>query len=309
MVPLTHGNLCASACNIARNLDLSETDTCLNVMPLFHIHGLVACVLAPLAAGGGTTCPRAFDAGQFPGWLEAWKPTWYSAVPTMHQAILAHLQGQSRTFAGSTLRFIRSSSAALPPSVMEDLEKTFRVPVIESYGMTEAAHQIASNPLPPRLRKPGSVGLPAGPEVAILDEAGGFVEAGAAGEIAIRGANVTLGYHGNSEANAQAFHRGWLRTGDQGYLDPDGYLFISGRLKEQINRGGEKLSPREIDEGRGICRAPPFAGRGLGRRRCLACRNGLHGGGIEGICLGSTACVQDTEPDCPSDGHPARADG
>jgi acyl-CoA synthetase (AMP-forming)/AMP-acid ligase II len=248
MVPLTHGNLCASACNIARNLDLSETDTCLNVMPLFHIHGLVACVLAPLAAGGGTTCPRAFDAGQFPGWLEAWKPTWYSAVPTMHQAILAHLQGQSRTFAGSTLRFIRSSSAALPPSVMEDLEKTFRVPVIESYGMTEAAHQIASNPLPPRLRKPGSVGLPAGPEVAILDEAGGFVEAGAAGEIAIRGANVTLGYHGNSEANAQAFHRGWLRTGDQGYLDPDGYLFISGRLKEQINRGGEKLSPREIDE-------------------------------------------------------------
>lgn len=248
MVPLTHGNLCASARNIVRNLELSATDTCLNVMPLFHIHGLVACVLASLAAGGGTICNKAFDAGQFLGWLDAWKPTWYSAVPTIHQAILAHMQGQSRILAGSTLRFIRSSSAALPPSVMGDLEKNFRVPVIESYGMTEASHQIASNPLPPRARKPGSVGLPAGPEVAILDEAGSFVEVGAVGEIAIRGANVTLGYHGNSTANAQAFYNGWLRTGDQGYFDTDGYLFISGRLKEQINRGGEKLSPREIDE-------------------------------------------------------------
>jgi len=248
MVPLTHGNLCASARNIGSTLELSESDLCLNVMPLFHIHGLVACVLASLAAGGCTICTRNFDASQFPGWLEVWKPSWYSAVPTMHQAILAHLQGQSLPTIDSTLRFIRSSSAALPPSVMAGLETTFRVPVLESYGMTEAAHQMASNPLPPRTRKPGCVGLPAGPEIAILDEAGARMDPGATGEIAIRGTNVTPGYHGNPEANSNAFHQGWLRTGDQGYFDPDGYLFITGRLKEQINRGGEKLSPREVDE-------------------------------------------------------------
>ncbi len=248
MVPLTQRNLCASARNIGSTLELSESDLCLNVMPLFHIHGLVACVLASLAAGGGTICTTGFNADDFPGWLGTWKPTWYSAVPTMHQAILAHLQGQGRSIMESSLRFIRSSSAALPPSVMMGLENLFQVPVIESYGMTEAAHQMASNPLPPRLRKPGCVGLPAGPEIAILDEAGDQMEAGTTGEIAIRGENVTPGYHGNPEANAQAFHLGWMRTGDQGFFDADGYLFITGRLKEMINRGGEKLAPREVDE-------------------------------------------------------------
>ncbi len=234
--------------HIGATLQLQPTDRCLNVMPLFHIHGLVACVLASLGAGGSTVCTRAFDAERFPGWLEQWKPSWYSAVPTMHEAILAQGQALPIQPVRSSLRFIRSSSAALPPPVMTGLEETFGVPVIESYGMTEAAHQMASNPLPPRARKPGSVGLATGLEVAILDEAGETLASGRTGEVAIRGPNVTCGYVNNPEANATAFCRGWFRTGDQGHLDGEGYLFITGRLKELINRGGEKIAPREIDE-------------------------------------------------------------
>ncbi len=244
-VPLSHANLCASARNIAATLRLQADDISLSVMPLFHIHGL-ACLLAALGAGGSCVCTGAFLAEQFPGLLETWKPTWFSAVPTMHQALLDFARNFS--FSPSSLRFIRSSSAALPPSVLAGLEKAFAVPVIEAYGMTEAAHQMASNPLPPHSRKPGSVGLPAGPQIAILDEAGLQLEAGAIGEVAIMGPNVTQGYENNPEANASAFCAGWFRTGDQGYLDQQGYLFITGRLKELINRGGEKIVPREIDE-------------------------------------------------------------
>jgi acyl-CoA synthetase (AMP-forming)/AMP-acid ligase II/acyl carrier protein len=217
-------------------------------MPLFHIHGLVACVLASLGAGGSTVCTRAFGAERFPGWLGHWKPSWYSAVPTMHEAILAHARARPVQPLRSSLRFIRSSSAALPPPVMVGLEEAFGVAVIESYGMTEAAHQMASNPLPPRTRKPGSVGLAAGPDVAILDEAGKTLASGRTGEVAIRGPNVTRGYANNPEANAMAFSGSWFRTGDEGYFDGEGYLFITDRLKELINRGGEKIAPREIDE-------------------------------------------------------------
>ncbi|PYJ12556.1 MAG: AMP-dependent synthetase [Verrucomicrobia bacterium] len=248
MVPLTHRNLLASVRHIGATLQLQPTDRCLNVMPLFHIHGLVACVLASLGAGGSTVCTRAFGAEKFPGWLEHWKPSWYSAVPTMHQAILAHARARPIQPLRSSLRFIRSSSAALPPPVMAGLEEAFGVAVIESYGMTEAAHQMASNPLPPRTRKPGSVGLAAGPDVAILDEAGKTLASGRMGEVAIRGPNVTRGYANNPEANATTFSDGWFRTGDQGYFDGEGYLFITDRLKELINRGGEKIAPREIDE-------------------------------------------------------------
>lgn len=248
MVSLTHANLLASARHIATTLQLRPTDRCLNVMPLFHIHGLVAGVLASLGAGGSTVCARAFNAEKFPGWLEQWKPSWYSAVPTMHQAVLSRVQGLPVQPVRSSLRFIRSSSAALPPPVMEGLEAAFGVPVIESYGMTEAAHQMTSNPLPPKTRKPGSVGHAAGPEVAILDETGRLLAAGCTGEVAIRGPNVTGGYVNNPAANATAFSNGWFRTGDQGCLDVEGYLFITGRLKELINRGGEKIAPREIDE-------------------------------------------------------------
>lgn len=244
-VPLTHGNLCNSQRNVGRVLQLQPEDRCLNVMPLFHIHGLVACLLASLGSGGSIVCPRGFEPSRFSTWLTAWHPTWYSAVPTMHQAILAQGLASKKP---SSLRFIRSSSASLPPTVMAALELTFNVPVIESYGMTEAAHQMASNQLPPKIRKPGSVGCAAGPEVAIINDTGDQLPAGSIGEVAIRGANVTTGYEDNPSGNAIAFQHGWFRTGDQGYLDADGYLFLTGRLKEIINRGGEKISPREVDE-------------------------------------------------------------
>lgn len=248
MVPLTHSNLCNSASNIVKTVQLVPDDCCLNIMPLFHIHGLVACVLASLRGGGSTVCTRGFNASRFFGWLKEFKPTWYSAVPTLHQAILGQLRMDSLPTIDCALRFIRSSSAALPPPVMESLEQAFGVPVIESYGMTEAAHQMAGNPLPPRVRKPGSVGVAAGPEICILDGNGDPLPQGKVGEVCIRGANVTPGYEKNPEANSSSFTRGWFRTGDQGYLDEEGYLFLTGRLKELINRGGENIAPREIDE-------------------------------------------------------------
>ena len=248
IVPLTQGNLCASARNIAATLALSPDDCCLNVMPLFHIHGLVAAVLAALGAGGSVYCAPGFNALRFFAWLDEAPATWYSAVPTMHQAILSRAERNAEIIARNPLRFLRSSSASLPPPVMARLEETFGAPVLEAYGMTEAAHQMASNPLPPRERKPGSVGVAAGPEIAIMDESGALLDTGKTGEVVIRGDNVTPGYENNEEANAGAFANGWFRTGDQGVIDAEGYLRITGRLKEIINRGGEKISPREVDE-------------------------------------------------------------
>jgi acyl-CoA synthetase (AMP-forming)/AMP-acid ligase II len=217
-------------------------------MPLFHIHGLIAGVLAPLAAGSQVFCTPGFNALRFFAWMEEAAPTWYTAVPTMHQAILSRAGKNADVIARHRLRFLRSSSSSIPPQVIRELEETFGAPLIESYGMTEAAHQMASNPLPPAVRKPGSVGLAAGPEIAIMDEQGGLLPRGAVGEIVIRGPNVTSGYENNPKANAEAFVGGWFRTGDQGVIDADGYLSLTGRLKEIINRGGEKISPREVDE-------------------------------------------------------------
>ena len=248
IVPLTQTNLCASAGNIAATLRLTPADRCLNIMPLFHIHGLMGATLSSLSAGAAVVCTPGFHAMRFFGWLEEFRPTWYSAVPTMHQAILARAPRNREIAEKAKLRLIRSSSAALPPQVLADLEATFGCPVVESYGMTEAAHQMASNPLPPAPRKPGSVGPAAGPEIAVMNDAGAFLAQGERGEVVIRGRNVTPGYDKNPDANVKAFTDGWFRTGDQGYLDGDGYLVITGRLKEIINRGGEKISPREVDE-------------------------------------------------------------
>ena len=248
IVPLTHSNICVSANNIRNTLKLSENDRCLNIMPLFHIHGLMGALLSTLTAGGSIVCTPGFYAPEIFGWMEMFQPTWYSAVPTMHQAILERAKSNSDVIKSVPLRLIRSSSASLPPQVMAELEKAFNAPVIESYGMTEASHQMASNPLPPGERKPGSVGMAAGPDVAIMDNEGKMLPKGETGEIVIRGPNVTHGYENNPDANASAFTDGWFRTGDQGFIDDDGYLFVTGRLKEIINRGGEKISPREVDE-------------------------------------------------------------
>jgi acyl-CoA synthetase (AMP-forming)/AMP-acid ligase II len=248
LVPLTHRNLCASAGHIARTLQLTEEDRCLNLMPLFHSHGLTAALLASLSAGASVVCTPGFQAPLFFDWMDEFQPSWYTAVPTMHQGILARTHRHAATLERHRLRFLRSSSAALPPRVLQELERVFRAPLVEAYGMTEASHQMTSNPLPPGIRKPGSVGKAAGPEIAVLDEEGRPVPPGGLGEVAIRGPNVTSGYLNNPTANERAFTEGWFRTGDQGFLDADGYLTLTGRLKEVINRGGEKISPREIDE-------------------------------------------------------------
>ena len=248
LVPLSHANIAASAAHIGATLGLTAGDRCLNIMPLFHIHGLIAAVLSSLASGGSIFCTPGFNALRFFQWLSEAQPSWYTAVPTMHQAILSRAARNPEVLAAARLRFIRSSSASLPAQVMAELEATFGCPVIESYGMTEAAHQMASNRLPPGLRKPGSVGAAAGPEVAVMAPDGRLLEAGQTGEIVIRGPNVTAGYEKNPDANATAFAHGWFHTGDQGVLDEDGYLRVTGRLKEIINRGGEKISPLEVDD-------------------------------------------------------------
>ena len=259
IVPLSQANICASARHIGATLALSPADACLNIMPLFHIHGLIAAVLSSLGAGGAVICTPGFDALRFFRLLDEERPSWYTAVPTMHQTILTRADRNAEIIARAKLRFIRSSSASLPGPVMEQLEAVFGCPLVESYGMTEASHQMASNPLAGP-RKPGSVGQAAGPEVAIMDDDGIILPQGEIGEVVIRGPNVTAGYEANPDANAKAFTNGWFRTGDQGAFDAEGYLTLTGRLKELINRGGEKVSPLEVD---GVLSAHPAVAQAL----------------------------------------------
>jgi len=248
VVPLIQRNLCCSAANVQFVLRLGRDDVGLNIMPLFHIHGLVASLLVSMTAGAQVICAPPFDPLKFYRWLAEARPTWYTAVPTMHQAILARAVHNRDAVRAARLRFVRSCSAALPCRVTEDLEQLFNCPVIEAYGMTEAAHQIACNPLPPGQRRIGSVGLPAGTEVAIIDEQRRLIGRNQSGEIVIRGPNVFTGYADNDEANAKAFVDGWFRTGDVGFVAEDGYLTVTGRSKEIIIRGGEKIAPREVDD-------------------------------------------------------------
>jgi acyl-CoA synthetase (AMP-forming)/AMP-acid ligase II len=244
-VPLTHGNLMASIANIAATYRLTPRDRSLIVMPLFHVHGLIGATLSTLHTGGAVVVPPRFSAGPFWQVASRYGVTWYSAVPTIHQILLSRADQDGAPRGG--LRFIRSCSSALAPAVFHQLEERFGAPVLEAYGMTEATHQMASNPLPPQPRKPGFVGKGTGVAIVILDEQGQVLPPGAQGEVSIRGENVMHGYLNNPEANAASFCNGYFRTGDQGVLDEDGYLALTGRLKELINRGGEKISPLEVD--------------------------------------------------------------
>ena len=247
IVPLTNKNIFSSAVNISKSLELSEIDHCLNIMPLFHIHGLIAILATSMKVGASVCASNGFNAIKFLELAKSEKITWYSGVPTMHQAILLRTEKNLELAKDLKLRFLRSSSASLPPAVFEKLNSIFKCPVIEAYGMTEATHQMTSNPLPPKIQKPGFVGIPAGPDVCIMDDNDKILNQGEVGEVCIKGNNVTLGYDNNPEANKKSFLNGWFRTGDQGYFDQDGYLKISGRLKEIINKGGEKISPLEVD--------------------------------------------------------------
>jgi len=248
IVPITHRNIFFSVHNTADCYELTSIDRCLNMMPLFHIHGLIGALSASMAKGASVICAPGYIPDQVMGWLADLAPTWYTAVPTIHQAVLEQAHHQKEKIK-TGLRFIRSCSSSLPPQVGQDLEATFGVPVLEAYGMTEATHQMASNPLPPRGRKFGSVGLPTGTtNISILDVQGEPQPKNTLGEICIRGENVMAGYENNPSANSSSFINGWLRTGDLGVVDGNGYLFIQGRIKELINRGGEKISPREIDD-------------------------------------------------------------
>ncbi|WP_439373540.1 amino acid adenylation domain-containing protein [Bradyrhizobium sp. DASA03120] len=246
MVPLTHRNVCLSAFNAGRVLSLTSHDRLLNVLPLFHAHGLISGLLTALAAGSSVICTDGFDAASFFGWMRELQPTWYTAVPTIHRALLTAAEANPDRVGASSLRVIRSASASLAPAILAGLEATFGVPVLETYGMTEAASQIAANPF--ELRKVGSVGRAAGPEIAIMDETGRTLVSGERGEIVLRGANMTRGYYNDEAATQAAFRDGWFRTGDLGYLDADGYLFIVGRIKDVINRGGQKVSPLEVED-------------------------------------------------------------
>ncbi len=246
-VPIRHRNLAASAVNIVNHYKFTGDDVALCAMPLFHVHGLVASTISTLLAGGTVVVPSKFNPLSFWRTVRDCNVTWYSAVPTIHSLLLARA-GDERPEGSERLRFIRSCSAALPPEMMAKMESLFGAPVLEAYGMTEASHQMASNPQPPSARKPGSVGPGTGVKIGIMDGKGNLLATGERGEVVIQGPNVVDGYENNPEANAASFTNGWFRTGDQGYLDSDGYLVLTGRIKELINRGGEKIAPREIDE-------------------------------------------------------------
>ncbi len=240
-VPLLHRNIMASLRAIGVHYRLDEADLSYCAMPLFHVHGLIASTLAQLAAGGAVVTPRRLTPRRYWQQVAAHGVTWVSASPTIHQELIEH-----GTAPAPSIRFVRSCSSALSPGLMVRLEKIYEAPVLEAYGMTEASHQMTSNPLPPWQHRPGSVGIPAGAEVRIVNKSGRDVQGGQVGEVAVRGPGLTPGYLSDPRANAESFFNGWFRTGDRGLLD-EGYLRLEGRIKELIIRGGENISPGEVE--------------------------------------------------------------
>ncbi|MFN4261163.1 MAG: acyl--CoA ligase [Gemmataceae bacterium] len=290
-VPLTHANLMTSIANIAGHYRLSPEDVSLLVMPLFHVHGLIGVTFSTLFAGGTLIVPPRFSAGAFWPAVRQYHVTWYSAVPTIHQVLVSRADADDAP-RQSGLRFIRSCSSALAPATLEQVEQRFAAPVLEAYAMTEAAHQMTSNPLPPAVHKPGSVGRGTNVAVAIMDEAGNLLPPGAVGEVVVRGANVMAGYRNNPEANAASFTHGWFRTGDQGVLDEDGYLQLTGRIKELINRGGEKIAPLEVD-------AALLCHPAVAEAACFAAADAKYGEEVHAaVVLKGQASVTDLQKHC-----------
>ncbi len=248
IVPLTHRNVCRSAYEVAKSIELTPDDRCLLMWEQFHIGGLVDLLLAPLLSGGRIIATTGFNAPKFFDLLRKHRPSWYQAVPTTLNELLFHAERNGLVTRPNSLRLIRSVAAALSPALMERVVETFGVPVIRTFGMTEAGPLVTSTPLPPLPQKPGSVGKSCGTQIRIFGADGPITEAGQPGEVGIRGENVFSGYEGDPEANAASFRDGWFLTGDVGFVDADGDLFLSGRIKQMINRGGEKISPQEVDD-------------------------------------------------------------
>ncbi|MBJ6724369.1 AMP-binding protein [Geomesophilobacter sediminis] len=245
-VVLSHANLLANAGFVRKAHRLTPDDVALCILPLFHINGLVVTLLTPLLTGMPVLLPTRFEVGRFWEWIREHRVTWFSAVPTILSLLLSHPDPPREDLA--TLRFARSASAPLPVPVLKQFERRFEIPVIETYGISEAACQVTANPHPPGSRKPGSAGIPVGNRLQVLNGAGHPVAAGTVGEVVIAGVNVFAGYLDNPAADREALKNGWFHTGDLGYLDADGFLFLTGRKKELINRAGEKISPREVEE-------------------------------------------------------------
>lgn len=254
---LSHRAVLAGGRNTALAHALEPSDRALCVLPLYHINGEIVTVMGPLTSGGSVVMPHRFRASEFWKLVMHAQCTWASVVPTIIQYLLDRAARDdadgdidfAHTPALRQLRFARSASAPLPASVQRQFEQVFGIPMIETMGLTETCAPILSNPMPPTPRKSGSPGIPCGNEVVVADESGQPVADHVAGELLVRGDNVLTGYYKNDGASRSAFWPGgWFRTGDIGYRDDEGYLFITGRLKELIIKGGENIAPREIDD-------------------------------------------------------------
>lgn len=249
---LAHRAIVTGGRNVVGGHKLTADDRALCVLPIYHINGAMVTVAAPLISGGSVVMPSRFSAKSFWPLVAKYRCTWSSVVPTIIKYLLDRAGQEPLEFGHDNrltqFRFARSASAPLPVAVLQEWENVFAVPMIETLGLTETAGTVSTNPMVPGKRKPGSVGLAFGNEIKVIDETGVDCAPGTGGEIVIRGENLLDHYYKNPEATDSAFTGGWFRTGDMGFIDTDGYLFITGRLKELIIRGGENIAPREIDD-------------------------------------------------------------